>query len=114
MKSGLAIAGLVFCSMAQANLEDSADRLGECISSYAESQVATSKPANSIAEEAFDKCSPELDEMHDTIGPNKHQWDNLSKQQQQAIMKLRDDSTTKIRERLTSQIIKYVTEERKS
>lgn len=114
MKLGYLIAGFLFCSVAQAGLEDSADRLSHCVVGYAEGQIKTSKLANSIAEEAFDKCSADLTELHDSIGPDQAQWEILNKQQQQAILKMRDQASVKIRERLTSQIINYVTEERKS
>ncbi|WP_428945487.1 hypothetical protein ACQK5W_05360 [Pantoea sp. FN060301] len=114
MKLGLAVLGLVVCSVAHANLEGAAENLSDCVIKYAESQVKTLKSANSISEEAFDECSAELSEYHDAIGPDKAQWSGLSAQQKEAISKIRDQAISKLRERLSSQIVTFISESRKS
>jgi hypothetical protein len=113
MKTVLAIIGLMVCSIAHADLESSSQKLSICVTSYAESQIKTTKQAHSIAEESFDKCSVELSEVHDSIGPDKSQWDVLSAEQKQAISKIRGRTTQKIHDQISSQIVTFVTESRK-
>ena len=64
-----------------------------------------SKLASRVAEEAFGKCNSDLTELHDSIGPDKDQWDALNTSQQQAIMKVRDQTWAKVHEQLTAQVI---------
>jgi len=101
------------CFVAHANLEGAADKLSRCVTTYAESQVKTTKSAGSIADEASEKCRAELSEYHDSIGPDKAQWSGLSAQQKEAISKIRDQTTLKVRESLSSQIVTFITESRK-
>ncbi|MBV4366502.1 hypothetical protein [Erwinia phyllosphaerae] len=114
MKLGLAFIGLVVCSVAHADLNSSSQNLSNCVISFAESQIKTPMQANDIAEDAFEKCRAELKEVHDSIGPNKAQWDSLSDQQKHAISTIRDQTTSKIREKLSSQVVTFVNESRKS
>jgi len=55
MKLGLAILGMMVCSIAHADLAFSSKNLSICTTVYAESQIKTSQQAHSIAEEAFAK-----------------------------------------------------------
>ncbi|WLS80095.1 hypothetical protein Q3V30_06330 [Erwinia pyri] len=114
MKLVLAIMGLIVCSVAHANLEGSAENLSGCVTKYAESQVRTPKSASNITAEAFEKCGAELSEYHDSIGPDKAQWSGLNAQQKEAISKIRDQTTLKVRESLSSQIVTFITESRKN
>ncbi|WP_331842596.1 hypothetical protein [Pantoea agglomerans] len=113
MKLVIAAVGLMACFVAHANLEGAADNLTRCVTTYAESQLKTTKSASSIAYEASEKCSAELSEYHDSIGPDKAQWSGLSAQQKEAISKIRDQTTSKFRESLSSQIVTFITESRK-
>jgi len=114
MKLALAVMGLLVCSVAHADTESAAKNLSDCVTQYADSQIKTTKPAGAISDEAFDKCSAELSEYHESIGPDKAQWSGLSAQQQEAISKIRDQATTKVRESISSQIVTFITESRKS
>jgi len=113
VKLVIAAVGLMACFVAHANLEGAADNLSRCVTTYAESQLKTTKSASSIADEAFEKCTAELSEYHDSIGPDKAQWSGLSAQQKEAISKIRDQTTSKVRESLSSQIVTFITESRK-
>jgi len=106
--------GLMVCSVAHANLQSAAENLSGCVTKFAESQVKTTNSASNITYEAFEKCSVELSEYHDSIGPDKAQWSGLSSQQKNAISKIRDQTTSKVRESLSSQIVTFITESRKS
>jgi len=114
MKLALVMMGLLVCSVAHADLESAAKNLSECVTQYAESQVKTSKSAGIISDEAFNRCSAQLSEYHDSIGPDKTQWSGLSAQQKEAISKIRDQATTKVRESISSQIVTFISESRKS
>lgn len=114
MKLVIAAMGLIVCSVAHADLESAAKNLSDCVTQYAESQVKTTKLASIISDEAFDRCSAELTEIHDSIGPDKAQWSGLNVQQQEAISKVRDQATTKVRENISSQIVTFITESRKN
>ncbi|MGP2417377.1 hypothetical protein [Pantoea ananatis] len=115
MKLVIAAMGLIVCSVAHADLESAAQDLSGCVTQYAESQVKTTKSASIISDEAFDRCSAELSQYHDSIGPDKAQWSGLNVQQQQeAISKIRDHTTTKVRESISSQIVTFITESRKN
>jgi len=102
------------CFVAHANLEGAAENLSRCVTTYAESQLKTTKSASSIADEAFEKCTAELSKYHDSIGPDKTQWSGLNAQQKEAITKMRGQTTSKVRESLSSQIVTFITESRKS
>ncbi|MDT8852977.1 hypothetical protein RN053_20930 [Pantoea dispersa] len=114
MKLALAVMGLLVCSVAHADMESAAKNLSDCVTQYADSQVETTKSAGIISDESFNKCSAELAEYHDSIGPDKAQWSGLNAQQKEAITKIRDQTTAKVRERLSSQIVTFMTESRKS
>lgn len=114
MKLALVVMGLLVSSGAHADLESAAKNLSDCVTQYAGSQVETTKSADIITDEAFDRCSAELSEYHDSIGPDKAQWSGLSSQQKEAISKIRDQTTLKVRERLSSQIVTFITESRKN
>lgn len=114
MKLALVVMGLLVYSVARADLESAAKNLSDCVTQYAESQVKTTKSASIISDEAFNRCSAELSEIHDSIGPDKAQWSGLNVQQQEAISKVRDQATTKVRENISSQIVTFITESRKS
>ena len=114
MKLALVVMGLLSCSVAHADLEGAAKNLSDCAIQYADSQVKTTKPADIISNEALDRCSDELSEYHDSIGPDKAQWSGLNAQQKEAITKIRDQTTAKVRESLSSQIVTFITESRKS
>ncbi|WP_123799865.1 hypothetical protein [Candidatus Pantoea deserta] len=114
MKLALAMMGLLVCSVAHADLESAAKNLSDCVTQYADSQVKTTKSAGVITDEAFDKCSAELSEYHDSIGPDKAQWSGLSAQQKEAITKIRDQTTSKVRESISSRIDTFISESRKS
>ena len=101
------------CSVAHADTESAAKKLSDCVTQYADSQVETTKSAGIISDESFDKCSAELSEYYDSIGPDKAQWSGLSAQQKEAISKIRDQTTSKVRESLSSQIVTFITESRK-
>ncbi|AMB75008.1 hypothetical protein AW734_09835 [Pantoea ananatis] len=114
VKLVIAAMGLIVCSVAHADLESAAQDLSGCVTQYAESQVKTTKSASIISDEAFDRCSAELSQYHDSIGPDKAQWSGLNVQQQEAISKIRDQTTTKVRESISSQIVTFITESRKN
>lgn len=114
MKLALAVMGFMMCSMAHADIESAAKNLSDCVTQYADSQVETTKSAGNITDEAFDKCNAELSEYHDSIGPDKAQWSGLNAQQKEAIIKIRDQTTSKVRESLSSQIVTFITESRKN
>lgn len=114
MKLVLAVMGLLVCCVAHADTESAAKNISDCVTQYAGSQIKTTKSAGTISDEAFDKCSAKLSEYHDSIGPNKAQWSGLSAQQQEAISKIRDQTTSKVRESLSSQIVSFITESRKN
>ena len=114
MKLALVVMVLLVCSVAHADLESTAKNLSDCVTQYASNQVETTKSASIITDEAFDRCSVELSEYHDSIGPDKAQWSGLSSQQKEAITKIRDQTTAKVRESLSSQIVTFITEARKS
>ncbi|OWS76106.1 hypothetical protein CBW22_06405 [Pantoea sp. VS1] len=114
MKLALAVMGLLVCSVVHADTESAAKNLSECVTQYADSQVETTKSAGIITDEAFDKCNAELSEYHDSIGPDKAQWSGLNAQQKEAIIKIRDQTTSKVRESLSSQIVTFITESRKN
>ncbi|MGE9553868.1 hypothetical protein ACQPT2_22370 [Erwinia amylovora] len=114
MKLVLTLMGLMVCSVAHANLNDAAANLSGCVTKYAESQVRTLKSASTITDEAFEKCGAELSEYHDSIGPDKAQWSGLNTQQKEAISKIRDQTTLKIRKSLSSQVTAFITESRKN
>jgi len=114
MKLALVVMGLLVCSVAHADLEDAAKNLSSCVTQYADSQIKTTKSAGIISDESFNKCSTELSEYHDSIGPDKGQWSGLNAQQKEAITKIRDQTTSKVRESLSSQIVTFITESRKS
>ena len=114
MKLALAVLGLLMCSVAHADLNSAAKNLSDCVTLYADSQIKTTKSAGIITDEAFDRCSAEVSEYHDSIGPDKAQWSGLGSQQKEAITKIRDQTTAKVRESLSSQIVTFITESRKS
>lgn len=114
MKLGLAVIGLMLCSVAHANLEDAAENLSVCVTKYADSQVKTTKSAGNITDEALEECRAELSGYHDAIGPDKAQWSVLSAQQKEAISKIRDQATSKFRESLYSRMVTFIAESRKS
>lgn len=114
MKLALVVVGLLASSVAHADLESAAKNLSNCVTQYAYSQIKTAKSADNITDEAFDRCSAELSEYHDSIGPDKAQWSGLVSQQKEAITKIRDQTTAKVRESLSSQIVTFITESRKS
>lgn len=113
MKLALVVVGLLVCSVAHADLESAAKNLSDCVTQDADSQIKTTKSAGIITDEAFDRCSAELSEYHDSIGPDQAQWSGLGSQQKEAITKIRDQATSKVRESLSSQIVTFVTESRK-
>ena len=53
MKLVIAAVGLMACFVAHANLEGAADNLTRCVTTYAESQLKTTKSASSIAYEVL-------------------------------------------------------------
>jgi len=114
MKLALAVMGLLVCSAAHSDTQSAAENLSDCVTHYAESQIKSTKSAGTISNESFDKCSAEISEYHDSIGPDKAQWSGLSAQQKEAISKIRDQTTSKVRERLSAQIVTFITESRKN
>lgn len=114
MKLSLVVMGLLVCSAANADLESATKNLSYCVTDYAGRQVETTKSTGIITDEAFDRCSAELSEYHDSIGPDKAQWSGLSSQQRESITKIRDQTTAKVRESLSSQIVTFISESRKS
>lgn len=114
MKRAFAITGLLACSLAHADLETSSQKLSACVIGYAEGQINTPAPAQGIAVDAFKKCSTELNELHDAIGPDKTQWNSLSDRQKQSVSKIRDQTTSKIREQMSSNVVSFIEESRKS
>lgn len=113
MKLLIAIVGLMACSMAHADLETASQNLSNCVVGYAEGQIHTSKEASKVMNEAFINCTVQLRELHDSIGPEQSQWTSLNEQQKQSITKIRDKATDKIREQMSSQLVKYISEARK-
>ena len=114
MKSKIAILALLACFQVQAGLEELSQKLSHCIIGYAQGQIDSTATAQDISQAAFRHCHAELSALHDSIGPDQAQWDNLDKQQQQAITKIRENSVAAIREQLTSIIDSLVNEERKN
>jgi hypothetical protein len=114
MKLALVVMGLLVCSVAHADLDSAAKNLSDCVTQYADSQVKTTKSTGIISDEAFERCSAELSEYHDSIGPDRAQWSGLNAQQKEAISKIRDQATTKVRKSISSQIITFITDSRKS
>ncbi|WP_182629847.1 hypothetical protein [Pantoea hericii] len=114
MKLALVVMGFLMCSMAYADLESAAKNLSDCVTQYADSQIKTTKSADIVTDESFNKCSTELSEYHDSIGPDQAQWSGLGSQQKEAITKIRDQTTAKVRESLSSQIVTFITKSRKS
>ncbi|MCX3307955.1 hypothetical protein ORN12_02880 [Pantoea vagans] len=114
MKLALAMMGFLMCSMAHVDIESAVKNLSDCVTQYADSQIKTTKSAGIISDESFNKCSIELSEYHDSIGPDKAQWSGLGSQQKEAVTKIRDQTTSKVRESLSSQIVTFITESRKS
>jgi len=113
MKSKLAILALLACFEARAGLDALSQNLSMCVVGYAQGQIDSAATPQAISSDAFKHCDTELSALHDAIGPDQAQWDNLDERQQQAISKIRDNTVSAIREQLTSIIDSVVNEERK-